>query len=85
MDNLWNKVDLRTEFHCAYLLNMWNEPVLILRMCETNLYVLYTENAWKCWNALKIKYLGKLETKIQNILGCLSGDQKSSFGQTTLV
>jgi hypothetical protein len=43
---------------------------------------MYTENAW---NALKIKYLGKLETKIKNILGCLSGDQKSSFGQTTLV
>jgi hypothetical protein len=42
---------------------------------------MYTENTWNTRNG---GYLREFETKIDNILGYLSGAQKSSFGQTTL-
>ncbi len=41
----------------------------------------YTENTQ---NAHKVEYLGKLETKIESILGRLLGPQMGSFSQITL-
>jgi hypothetical protein len=36
------------------------------------------------WNERKVKYLGKFKTKIENILGHISGAQMCSCGQTAL-
>jgi hypothetical protein len=40
----------------------------------------YTENTG---NARKVKYIGKFETKMENILGRLSGASMGSIGQIT--
>ncbi len=78
-ENAQNKVNIRTKFRCLYTENTRNESVCILRLRGMNLFVYweyaerictYTENTR---NAQKVEYLGEFETKIENILRCLSG------------
>ncbi len=71
--------NIQTKFCCSYTDNTRNESVRILRICGMNLFVYWEYAEWICTftentrNARKIEYLGKFETKIKNILGCLSG------------
>jgi hypothetical protein len=67
------------EWICLYTENTQNESVRILRIRGMNLFVYweyaeqictYTENTR---NARKVEYLSEFETKIENILRCLSG------------
>jgi hypothetical protein len=56
------------EFRCAYLLNMLDESVHMVRYVEQ--ICTYTENTQ---NAQKVEYLSELKNKVENILGRFPG------------
>jgi hypothetical protein len=79
-ENTRNEVNIRTKSSCSYTENTRNESVRILRIRGMNLFIHWEYAEWICTyaentrNARKVEYLGDFETKIKNILGCLSGD-----------
>ncbi len=78
-ENTRNELNIRSKFCCSYTENTRKESVRILRIRGMNLFVYWEYAEWICAytentrNARKFEYLGKFETKIENILGCLSG------------